>query len=183
MKKIIILTFDLIQKGEPKTSLSAGYLISYLNGHDQLKKNYSVDHISFNLRDRPAINVKSILGRVTDKYNITTYDYICISCYIWSDHLTNPLIKALRAIGYENKIILGGNQISGVKNLPFLYPDCQIFIVGYGEEALAEAILSKESIFPVTINKPPNISLLPSPYLSKTIPVVNGQEKVRIETK
>ena len=183
MKNLLIITFDLIRKGEPQTSLSVGYLLSYLKNNENYKKKFLVNHISFNLHDDPEISVDTVLNRIAKEYDFTLLDYLAIGCYIWSEHLINPLLKAIRENRFRNKFILGGYQISNSKDLESKYPDCHFYIVGNGEAALLEAILLDEPDYPIVKYKPPNVYSLPSPYLSDDIEIIDDQEKVRIETK
>lgn len=183
MKKLLIITFDLIRKGEPQTTLSVGYLLSYLKNHEKYKNKFSVDHISFNLHANPEISIDIVLNKIVKNYDLGLLDYIAIGCYIWADHLINPLLKIIRENGFKNKFILGGYQISYLTDLETKYPGCQYYIVGNGEEALLGTMLQDEPEYPIVKYKPPDVYSLPSPYLSDDIEIVDGQEKVRIETK
>jgi len=183
MKHILLISFDLIREGEPSTTLSIGYLISFLKNDKRYGNEFIANHVSFNIYNSSLINPNDIINSITTKYRLNDIDYIAISCYIWSDYIINPLIRALRKNGFNNKIILGGHQISYIRNIEKDYPDCQIFILGYGEESLLQSIFLNDSSKPILLNTEPNFDLLPSPYLTNNIGVENNQEKVRLETK
>ena len=116
MKQILLLSFDLIRNGEPQISLAMGYLLSRLRTDPGYEVDFIARHISFNLYDDSAITIETVLDTVTSKYRLAELDFIAISCYAWSDFLTNDLISALRRSGFTKTIILGGYQISYTDN-------------------------------------------------------------------
>lgn len=90
------------------------------------------------------------------------------------------------------KIIIGGPQISYLKsNLDKFYPDADIFIRGYAEQALTRYMLSSDqlpNIKGVHYAKEPDLSQsansdfdeLPSPFLNG---LINAQNFIRWETQ
>lgn len=183
MKHILLISFDLIRDGEPSVTLSIGSLMSFLKNDKRYGNDFIANHISFNLYNDPSINLDDIVNSITTKYRLSDMDHIAISCYIWSDYIINPLVRALRENGFGNKIILGGHQISYIRDIEEDYPDCQIFILGNGEESLLQSIFLNDSSKPILLNTEPNVDSLPSPYLTNNIRVENNQKKVRLETK
>lgn len=118
---------------------------------------------------------------------------VAIGVYVWSENLIQALLPALRVRGFKGRIILGGPQVSYVDGgLEALYPDADIFIRGYGEEALCAVVKSS------TIHAIPGVHVagtldactrasadfetLPSPWLTGLIPLT-GQRFVRWETQ
>lgn len=185
MKQLLLISFDLIREGEPGISLAAGYLIAYMRSDGLYGRGFQVTHFPFNLHNNRINGKDTVIKSITSRHKLSHFDSIAISCYVWSDYLINPLIKSLRENGFRGKIILGGYQISYVNNLEIDYPDCQVFILGQGEKSLLKAIYlpNQSPNYPVKLDIQPEVSLLPSPYLSNVIPVEKGQLKVRIETK
>lgn len=181
MKKLVIISFDLIKHGEPKISLSIGSLLAYLKNSPLYNNVFTVDHFTLNLYDKP--NVEDIVQKITDEHNIAEIDFIAISSYVWSEFIINKLVHALRKKGFKNNIILGGYQISYRDNIQQAYPECNTFIMGYGEEALLNVITQVNQASPAFIELSPNFNKLPSPYITQTIPVEQNQKKVRLETK
>jgi len=185
MKNLLIISFDLIRTGEPNTSLSIASLLSYLKQNEKYGYEFTVSHMSFNLVTTPRIKIDKITEAITNKYDLDKTHFIAIASYVWSEYLINNLISSLRSLGFRHKIILGGYQISYTNNtqLKKLYPDCQIFIKGYGEASLLQAILDKSIDDSIVLNTEPDFTLIPSPYLSNNIKIEAYQKRLRFETK
>lgn len=116
------------------------------------------------------------------KFDFERIDYIAISAYIWNDFLTNNLITYLKNnLDFKGKIILGGYQISYSNNPENDYPKSDYFISGYAEKALLNFVItennSKYSSCEIDFH------LLPSPYLTNELTVIQNQNMVRLETK
>lgn len=182
MKQVLIISFDIIRNGEPPVSLAIGSLLSYLKNDKRYEKAFAVEHIPFNLNDNSPLSIETIISVIEAKYDLKKLHAIALSCYVWSEYIINKLIVQLRLRGFKNKIILGGYQISYIENIEKDYSDCQIFVVGEGEQSLLEAIHYdlKEM---VKLNKFMDPRKTVSPYIDNTIPVAQEQKKVRMETK
>lgn len=112
--------------------------------------------------------------------------------YVWHENHTQNLLDTLKQEGFPGRIILGGPQISYTKsNLEKYYPQADIFIRGYGEDALAKLWLSKVEkpvIAGVHYAGEPDLGLsanidlegLPSAYLTG---VIKPQPFMRWETQ
>jgi radical SAM superfamily enzyme YgiQ (UPF0313 family) len=184
MKQVLLISFDIIRKGEPNVSLAIGSLLSYLKASEYYLKKFVIEHQSFNLYEQAPLKVDSIINEITSRYNLRDINIIAISCYVWSDRIVNDLIRELRINGFCGKIILGGNQISYSDKVEEKYPDCQVFISGYGEDSLLRAICDETTpVKKIKLSDPPDFERLPSPYLSNTILLNENQEKIRFETK
>ena len=62
---------------------------------------------------------------------------IAIGAYVWNDVVVRDLLKALRERGVQNRIILGGPQVSNAPAcLEHTYPEADVFIRGQAESAL-----------------------------------------------
>lgn len=181
MKKVLIVPFDLTRPGESPISLSIASLSAYLKNDARYGKEFNMEIFSINMLENKEIQAKDVFEQLTETYQIEKFDFIFLSCYIWSEHITNPLIRLLRKAGYKNVIGLGGYQITYSHTPTLEYPDCQIFITGYGEVSLLKAI-TEEQKYPVLFRDVPDIACLPSPYLSGEISIKHGQRMVRMET-
>jgi radical SAM superfamily enzyme YgiQ (UPF0313 family) len=115
--------------------------------------------------------------------NLDKFERIAISVFVWSESIVKKLLKNIKFINYKGIIILGGRQISDKENnLINDYPLCKVFVIGYGENSVKDAIHSnnKNAIFLYGNCKDLNI---PSPYLSNELIVKENQKMVRMETK
>lgn len=182
MKQVLLVSFDIIRDGDPVVSLAIGSLLSYLKSSKLYGQQFEIEHISFNMQSMSIPSLETVMASITSKFRIPDFHAIAISCYVWSDHIINPLIKALRTNGFAGKIILGGNQIAYRENIDIHYPDCHFILFGYAEQSLLDAILTDTSQ-PVILSNPPIFKDLPSPFLDGTISIKQNQPKVRFETK
>jgi len=182
MKKALIVSFDLPKKGETSPSLSIASLIAYAKADIRYGNEFCIEHVSFNMSDDHNKPLSYFMEKILDK--CMQCNTIMLSAYIWSEYLVVAILEKLREIGYPGKIVLGGYQIIGRKEaLNHEYPECDIFICGYGENSLTESIFMEKPARPIHLNRQPNFNELPSPYLSREIDVIHGGQAVRIETK
>jgi radical SAM superfamily enzyme YgiQ (UPF0313 family) len=183
LKKLLIISFDLIREGECQKSYSISSLLSYLKQDPRYNRDFQVDHISYNLFDE-SINISNERPEKLGNIDLNSFSAIAISNYVWSESKINQFIVLLRKLGFRNKIILGGNQINISDINENHYPDCKTFILGYGEKSLLDAFYSTESDLTqnVFITKL-NIEEIPSVYLTHEIDVTQNQSMVRMETK
>lgn len=118
---------------------------------------------------------------------------VAFGAYVWGEALLQEVLRRLRAEGFGGRLILGGPQISYSEGgLELLYPDADVFIRGYGEEALAALARTthQEPIDGVhwagTLDRRTRASVdlekLPSPWLTGTIPLYE-QRFIRWETQ
>ena len=186
MKNVLIISFDLIRQDEVKQSLPIASLLAYLKKDKRYGNAFMVHHLPINMFELSVPTSINILDRSIEAFNLEAFDTVAISCYVWSEHLINRLIKMLRDCGFKGKVVLGGYQISYPLKiiLKFRYPDCDIFIFGHAEESLLQAIfIDKPKTAPVFMNSEADLNSIPSPYLSGEIFVAKGQKMVRLETK
>ena len=183
MKRILLLTFDLIRPDEPCISLSAGTLLSRLKSHAQHGSRFCVDHVSFNLLRCDTVTPEAIIERIAKSQNLQDVHAIAVGCYVWCRTIVNQLIPALRQHGFSGMIILGGYDIINRDICKTVYPGGNLYLLGYAEESLLRAIEAPDSPAPTTMDDCPILSKIPSPYTTGTIPVREGEGRVRIETK
>jgi hypothetical protein len=64
-----------------------------------------------------------------------------IGCYVWNEPVVQWLLPELRRRGFRGGIVLGGPQITYAgAGIDRCYPQADIFIRGYGEDALADLV-------------------------------------------
>lgn len=183
MKKLLLITFDFTRPDEPATSLAVGSLMSRLRMDPRYGSEFVAEHVSFNLYNREELTTDHILANISRKNHLTDVHAIAIGCYVWASRLINPLLSALRANGYQGRIILGGYDIASREEIATEYPLANVFILGYAEESLVQAIDIPLGRDTVILDREPNFQILPSPYLTGDIAVEQGQGRVRLETK
>ena len=182
MKNVLLISFDLIREGEPEKSLSTASLLAFLKNDERYGSEFFVHLMPINLLKFG--NNAGEIGTFLSVFDLERFDTVAISCHIWSEHLINPLTAKLREMGFRNKIVLGGPQISYSDHVFEEYPDCQIFISGYAEQALLDAILySEPTDKPLVFKNNADLNAVPSVYKMGEIPVMDGQKMVRQETK
>ncbi|NOZ45158.1 MAG: radical SAM protein [Chlorobi bacterium] len=183
MKNLLIISFDILKKNEPQISYSVASLIGYLKSKTEYNKQYSVKHLSINVDKIKGLNPEQIQNTFLDTINYKRYNFIAISVYVWSAQYINSTIKFLKNKGFNGKIILGGNEItySSDKELKNDFPDSDIFIKSYAEEALYKILtrqINKQLVFNINV---PEENLIP--LYSKKVIDINENNKIRFETK
>nr|VFK43979.1 MAG: Radical SAM superfamily enzyme YgiQ, UPF0313 family [Candidatus Kentron sp. TC] len=182
-KKVLIVSFDLPRKGEASPSLAIASLIAYAKANKRYGNDFHIYHVSIDMLENHDKPLVYFMDKIFNP--CMQYETIAIATYIWSEFIITELIRRLRAIGYNGKIVLGGYQITYGRErmLKREYPECDIFISGYGEKSLVESIFMERPRKAIQLKKQPNFSELVSPYLSGEINVMTGQDMVRLETK
>jgi radical SAM superfamily enzyme YgiQ (UPF0313 family) len=184
MRKTLLISFDLLREGEPATALSIASLLAHLKSNPAYGDEFVVEHVAINLLDR-AVDAVEVAEAAVLERGIDSFDTVAISCYVWAEREVSRFIRRLRELGYRSKIVLGGPQISYASrdDLPALYPQADIFISGYAEEALHTAIFSDHPRSPTVLAEEVTFSELSSPYLTGELPLSFGQQRVRMESR
>ena len=185
MRKALIVSFDIIREGEPETPLAIASLLASLRSAPGYGDEFAVENVSVNqFTCDTELAVQQAMEAVLDR-GFDSFDTIAVGCYVWAEREVTQFIQRLRASGYRNKIVLGGPQISYAprEQLPSLYPEADIFVIGYAEVALRSAILMPRPTAPAVLSEEVAFDDLPSPYLSGDLPVVDNQGRVRMETR
>ena len=185
MRKALIVSFDIIREGEPETPLAIASLLASLKSTPEYGDAFTVENVSVNqflCESEPA--VQQAIDAV-QQWGVDAFDTIAVGCYVWAEREVTQFIDRLRRSGYQNKIVLGGPQISYAprEQLSSLYPQADIFILGYAEVALRSAILMDRPERPGVLAEEVPFDDLPSPYLSGELAVIHGQGRVRMETR
>lgn len=185
LKKVLILSFDLIRPGELRQPFAIGTLLAFAKQHHRYGEDFTIQHISINAFDLPEHFNARYFEPYFETLDLEAIDTIAISAYIWNEYLINPLIQYLRLLGFRQKIALGGYQITYGNRFQLVhdYPDCDIFISGYAELGLLKAIECHKSAGKVFLNESVDFAQLPSAYLSGELPIPMHQSMVRMETQ
>jgi hypothetical protein len=118
---------------------------------------------------------------------------LAAGAYVWGESMLRRILASLRRQGFRERIILGGPQVSYAgPGLEALYPEADVFVRGYGEDALLalahsprrRALVGVHHAGEVDRCEQAHIDLeaLPSPWLDGTIPLTS-QRFVRWETQ
>jgi len=183
-KRLLLLAMDWTRPKDPPFSLGQASILANLKRHDisVIPKAWSVNRKDF--------KVETVYDFVMEHANENTD--LALGTYVWHEPQTQSFLNALRRNHFPGRIILGGPQVSYVKRgLEKFYPQADIFIRGYAEEALAQLLLSHANrvfISGVHYAGEPDLSLtavaelsaLPSPFLQG---IITPQQFIRWETQ
>ena len=185
-QKLLLLSFDWTRPKDPPLSLGQASLLAKLNQEKVpvVHNAWSVNHESF--RVEQAIDFA--MSHADEGVDLA------MGAYVWHEPHTQKLLKSLKKAGFPGDIILGGPQISYTKKpgeLEQHYPEADVFIRGYGEDALTRLWLSDEEKPPIAgvhyagepdlgLSASVDLDNLPSPYLSG---VIKPQRFIRWETQ
>ena len=185
MHKALIVSLDLIRSGEPQVPLSTASLLAALRADPEYGDTFTVEHCGINLLHTAQEEEQSVVLQTVLRREPRSFDTIAIACYVWSERVVRGLLKELRRLGFDKQIVLGGPQISyaSPEGLPEMYPEADVFVSGYAETALRTAIRNAGKHGSKVLTEAVDFNTLPSPYLSGSIDVEQGQERVRMETR
>lgn len=181
----MLIALDWTRPKDPPLSLGHASILANLQAHhiDVRAKQWSVNHDCF---DSYAV-VNFVLS-----LSPTTNTYVAFGVFVWNEYYVQKIIQTLKKHKFPGKIILGGPQISYVKSqIETFYPEADIFIRGYAEDALTQFLLDEED-FPtirgIHYANQPSLNLtaitdlthLPSPFLGG---ILSKQKFIRWETQ
>lgn len=183
-RRLVLVSLDWLRPKDPRVSLGHASLRARLAGVAKLEVipvAVAVNAIDF---DRERL-LAALLHTATGNADIA------IGAFIWNEPVVQWLLPALRREGFAGRIILGGPQISyAPAGIDEVYPEADVLIRGYGEEALAAVVsgAGPTAIAGVTWRGGPDqtspavvdLAALPSPILSGIAPV---QPFMRWETQ
>lgn len=184
-RKLILIALDWTRPKDPPLSLGHASILANLRekGIIVVEKSWAVNKLEFS-----ADSVTEFIM----SHNATNQEtYLALGAYIWNENALQEIISKIRHQGFKGKIILGGPQISYVKKgIEEYYPDVDIFVRGYAEEALAQLMLAdnKPIIYGVHYANEPDLGLsakvnfsdIPSPFLNG---IIQPQPFIRWETQ
>lgn len=184
-RKVVLLSLDWLRSKDPRVSLGHASILARLRAESGLR----VQSV------RRAVNAEGfcreeLLATLRATLRSPQTD-LAIGVYVWNESVVQWLLVQVRAGGFAGRIVLGGPQISYAgSEVRQHYPQADVFVRGYAEDALTQVLLSSEPR-PVpgvswssrgTRTGPATIDLesLPSPILNGVVPV---QPFMRWETQ
>lgn len=141
-RRLILLSLDWTRAKDPRTPLGQASLLAALRAHSDC----DVQPLSFsiNLDDFQQELVLNAISARAEGWHAEALD-LGMGVYIWNEAIVQWLLNRLRERGFRGRIILGGPQISYAgAQLEQLYPQADVFVRGYGEEALLSLVRSSE---------------------------------------
>jgi len=183
-RRLLLASLDWTRPKDPPLSLGHASLFANLLKHkvDVKQKSWAVNKQDFYENDVVSYAMKNA-NRHTD---------IALGAFVWNERPIVKILRKLKENNFPGKIILGGPQISYVKDdVTNYYPDADIFVRGYGENALTELYKSstqKPVIAGISYKGEPDLGIsanveldtLPSPYLTG---IIRPQRFIRWETQ
>lgn len=133
----MLVALDWTRNKDPRVPLGHASLLAALRqaGADVVSLNFALN--------APETRLETVFSRVAPALAATAPVDLGIGVYVWNESYVQRLLPALRAAGYRGRIILGGPQISYQRSgLEDIYPDADVFVRGYGEQALVELLAS-----------------------------------------
>ena len=188
-RNLLLLALDWTRPKDPPLSLGHASIFTNLklNGVKVQEMSYSVNNPSFN-----PLDVCDSILKNTDEFTD-----IGIGAYVWNEKAVQIILKELRNRNFKGRIIMGGPQISYVKdNHEKYYREADIFVKGYAEEAMLKLMTTpfenKSKIKPGILGikysgepflgKSANVNLeeIPSVYLNN---IIKPQKFIRWESQ
>ena len=183
-KKLILISLDWTRPKDPPLSLGHASILASLQyyGIESFARSWAVNSPTFS----PHL--------VRDFIMLHAHPQIIVAmgAFVWNEKAIQSILTELKLLKFPGRIILGGPQVSYVKkDIERFYPQADIFIRGYAENALVKLIQSEErfpSIRGIHYAGKPDLGLsaisdlenLASPLLAGLIP---PQRFIRWETQ
>ena len=183
-----MISLDWTRPKDPPLSLGHASILAnlYANKINVLANSWAVNN--------PLFKVEDVVQYI-ESLNPFEHD-LALGVFVWNEEHVKKIIKHLKNNSFPGRIILGGPQISYVKkDVENYYPDADIFIRGYAEEALVKYMLSTEPFpviqgihfagepqqsSPTAVSAIADLDSIPSPFLTG---VLRKQRFMRWETQ
>ena len=121
---------------------------------------------------------RNLLDTIWRQYNDSKYD-LMFGAFVWNEPFLKTILKELKQYGYRGRIVMAGPQVSYVEKgqLERYYPEVDMFIRGYAEQAVSDLAQGKESILGVHLansrdkglHTSTKLAELASPFLDGTL--------------
>ena len=187
---LILIEFPWGRDKDPRVPLGHASLLTKLKSENNINIYSVVSEVN-----STDFNIKSIFHKIINIINDNQAIQIDIAMgvYVWSEDIIQKLLPKIRNKGFIGRIILGGPQISySGPGLEEFYPDADVFIRGYGENALCSLLKNNnKKRIPgvhyaaeqdIVQQATANLELLPSPWLNDIIEI-KEQTFIRWETQ
>ncbi len=183
-KKLLLLSLDWTRPKDPPMSLGQASIVAKLHQEKipVIPQSWAMNNTYFNIKNV----IEFVMNHAEEGVDLA------MGAYVWHEPLTQTLLNTLKQEQFPGRVILGGPQISYTKQgLEKYYPQADVFIRGYGEDALAKLWLSEQEKPPIAgvhyagepdLSQSANVDLehLPSPYLTG---IIKPQPFIRWETQ
>lgn len=142
---VVLVSLDWLRDKDPRRSLGHASIRARLleaGGIAVTSVEFAVNAKDFS-RERV---LASVLGAILDQRT-----HVAIGAYVWNERIVQWLLAELRRSGFRGPIVLGGPQISySPPGIDRTYPHADLFVRGYGEDALVRILRGEDSIPGVT---------------------------------
>lgn len=189
-RRIILVDFYWTRDKDPRVPLGHASLLTALQKVPGLEVCSLA--IPVNLGFQTA---EKVAGQILERVENRAHGDVDIAfgAYVWGEELLCGVLRWLREWGFGGRIILGGPQVSySGEGLEGIYPEADVFVRGYGEDALRIIVQSSKSRAIAGVHWAGSVDLksqaqvdleaLPSPWLTGAIPLEN-QQFIRWETQ
>lgn len=136
-RKLLLVALDWGRPKDPPMSLGHASILATLfaYGIDVYPKSWSVNS--------PEFNEQLVSTFILE--NATSPVDVAFGAFVWNEFYLQKILSTLKDNHFPGRIVLGGPQISYVKkDIEKYYPQADIFIRGYAEEALSQLMISSE---------------------------------------
>lgn len=171
----ILISLDHIRPKDPRLSLGVASIISHLK-HKKIEYNAHTYNIAQEVQVYPL--ARNILDMIWSQYNDSKYD-LMFGGFVWNEPFLKTILQELKNYGYPGRIVIAGPQVSYVEKgqLEKYYPEADVFIRGYAEQAVSELAEGKQDILGVHLantsdkglHTSTKLSELASPFLDATL--------------
>ncbi len=186
--RLILIALDWTRPKDPPISLGQASIVAHAKqaGVPVVSHSWAVNDPAF----KPSEVVQFVQGHQTP------HTAVALGGFIWNEHALQSIISALKRDQFPGPIIMGGPQISyTTQGVEKFYPEVDIFIRGYAEDAIVQLAQAKDvdatqkqSIRGVHYAGETDLGLsaaielnkLPSPYLTG---LIKPQPFIRWETQ
>jgi len=181
-RRVALCALDWTRPKDPPFSLGHANILANLmkNNVEVIARSWSVNQPNFNTREVVDFTMSHADSR-TD---------FAIGGFVWNERHLQTILKSLKQARFPGRIIVGGPQVSYLsKGLETYYPEADVFIRGYAEQAMVETMKNPTNRIKGIhyANTPDDGSVaelafdeLPSPFLTGIIP---PQGFIRWETQ
>jgi len=113
------------------TNLALRYIKKYYEAYTSKKNKIFLSEFTIN----------NSIDQILEKLYMTEADYIVFSVYIWNVEMTLQIIKQLKKVGKNSKIVLGGPEVSyNSYDIMTEYSEIDYITVGEGEKVFLDFI-------------------------------------------
>ena len=134
---LLLLSLDWTRPKDPPMSLGHASLLANLHYHNvnAIPGSWAVNSPNFS----PQQVTDFIMSRSNAGVDVA------LGVFVWNERAIQSILNDLKRYKFPGRIILGGPQVSYVKKgLEAFYPQADVFIRGYAEDALVKLVQMKQ---------------------------------------